>query len=141
LRLALQARPWAASPNASECAATLGLEENPRMLVRALAELVDHAMVTLGSEGLVYAHGDAVWRVSPPGIQTVNAVGSGDAFVAGFLAGITRGLPALEAIRRGVACGASNAARFEPGIGSLSELEHLSKLVRIEPVASISHPP
>jgi tagatose 6-phosphate kinase len=132
LALALEARPWAAAPNASECATALALGEDLPALVMALAERVDHAMVTLGSEGLLYAHGGAVWRISPPGIHAVNAVGSGDAFVAGFLAGITRGLPGREAARLGVACGASNAARFEPGIGSVVEVERLSALVRID---------
>jgi 1-phosphofructokinase family hexose kinase len=140
LRLALEARPWAAAPNAQECAAALGSDENPGSLVVALAEHVDHAMVTLGRKGLLYAHGRSAWRVSPPKIHAVNAVGSGDAFVAGFLAGMTRGLPDHEAVRLGVACGASNAARFEPGIGSPAELECLSALVRVDPLQWRSNP-
>ncbi|HEY8686829.1 MAG TPA: hexose kinase [Chloroflexota bacterium] len=133
LRLALDALPWAAAPNASECATALSHAEDPPTLIAALSERVEHAILTIGSEGLLYAHGDRIWRVRPPAIQTVNAVGSGDACVAGFLAGIIRGLPPLDAIQLGVACGAANAARFEPGIESVAEVERLSSLVRIDP--------
>jgi 1-phosphofructokinase family hexose kinase len=133
LRLALDALPWAAAPNASECATALSHAEDPPTLIAALSERVEHAILTIGSEGLLYAHGDRIWRVRPPAIQTVNAVGSGDACVAGFLAGIIRGLPPLDAIQLGVACGAANAARLEPGIESVAEVERLSSLVRIDP--------
>jgi 1-phosphofructokinase family hexose kinase len=136
LRSALEARPWAAAPNEQECAAALGSEENPENLVVALAGQVDHAMVTLGREGVLYAHGRAVWRVSPPTVHAVNAVGSGDAFVAGFLAGMIRGLSEWESVRLGVACGASNASHFEPGISSVDEVEGMSALVRIDPLQS-----
>lgn len=132
LRCALAAHPWAAAPNEQECATALTLEDNVRRPIVALAEQADHAMVTLGPKGLLYAHAGRVWRVLPPGIHAVNSVGSGDAFVAGFLAGMTRGLPDLEAIRLGAACGASNAARFEPGIESSGEVERLSALVQID---------
>jgi tagatose 6-phosphate kinase len=132
LRHALEAHPWAAAPNASECAMALSRPEDPRTLIAALSERTGHAIVTLGPDGLLYAHAGAVWHVRPPAIQTVNAVGSGDACVAGFLAGMARELPALDAIRLGVACGAANAAQFEPGIESEAEVDRLSSLVRIE---------
>jgi len=77
--------------------------------------------------------GNNLAEARQPAIQTVNAVGSGDACVAGFLAGIIRGLPPLDAIQLGVACGAANAARFEPGIESIAEVERLSSSVRIDP--------
>lgn len=134
LRLALESHPWAVAPNVSECALALSQPEDPQRLIVALSERVDHAMLTLGAEGLLYAHEGYAWRIRPPAICTVNAVGSGDACVAGFLAGMNRGLPALDAIRLGVACGAANAARFEPGIEDIAAVERLSALVRIDPL-------
>jgi tagatose 6-phosphate kinase len=139
LRLALEAHPWAAAPNMAECATALARAEDPQTLIAALSEQVEHAILTRGAEGLLYAHGADVWRVRPPAIQTVNAVGSGDACVAGFLAGVTRGRSALDAIRLGVACGAANAARFEPGIESIAEVERLSSLVRFDSLEKTPH--
>lgn len=136
LRAALEARPWAAVPNVLECASALGGTADPEVLVAALRVQVGHAMVTLGARGLLYAHGDGAWRVTPPRIETMNAVGSGDALVAGFLAGTMRGLDGLQAVRLGTACGASNAARFEPGIGRIDEIERLSKAVRVHHFAA-----
>lgn len=134
LGAALEARPWAATPNAQEGAGALGLSDLPGPLVSALAERVEHALVTLGAAGLLYAAGGEVWRISPPSILEINAVGSGDALVAGFITGIMQGISGVEAVRLGVACGASNASRFEPGIGGAAEIDHLSSQVRIDPI-------
>lgn len=133
-RLALRVRPWAAAPNAAEAAAALGLDAVPEVLAPALARQVEHAIVTLAEEGSMYAHRNSLWRVATPAVRTVNAVASGDAFVAGFLVGMTRGLPEHTALRLATACGAANAARFEPGIGEVAVVERLAAEVSIEPV-------
>jgi tagatose 6-phosphate kinase len=124
LRAALDASPWAVTPNAEEAAAALG-DADPPDLARRLARHASHVILTLGSSGALYAHGDRVERVPAPQITCVNAVGSGDALVAGFLAGVECGMAPREAVRLGMACGASNAARLEPGIGSRVEVERL----------------
>ena len=101
-------------------------------MARLLTEYTENALLTLGRDGLIYARRDEGWRLRPPEVQTVNAVGSGDAFVAGFAAGIARGMRSVESARLGVACGASNAGRLEPNIGTLDEIEELAAGVRIE---------
>jgi tagatose 6-phosphate kinase len=139
LRSAWESRAWAVAPNETESARALGMERDAPEMVRRLAEQVDHVLLTRGARGLLYAHGGRVWQVAPPPIVAVNAVGSGDALAAGFLAGISRGLPGPEAVRLGVACGASNAARFEPGIGTADEIERL--LGEIQVISTLSPTP
>lgn len=134
LRLALEAHPWAAAPNAAECAGALSLPDDPPRLLAALSRQTEHALLTLGSEGLLYADHAAAWHCFPPVVQAVNAVGSGDACVAGFLSGMGRGFSTHDAIRLGVACGAANAARFEPGIDSPAQVQQLSTETRIRPL-------
>lgn len=135
LRLALEMRPWAASPNAHEYAGALSLPLDQPALVSQLASSTEHAILTLGEEGLMYAHAGVELRITPPRLKTVNAVGSGDACVAGFLAGMERGWADEDAIRFGVACGASNASRFEPGIGGPEEVERLAAQVTVERIS------
>lgn len=138
LRLTLDAHPWAVAPNLDECVAAFSDVDRSRVTPADMAKrLVEHAelaLLTLGREGLVVADGRHAWLLHPPPVETVNAVGSGDAFVAGFLAGIARDLSPLDAARLGVACGASNAARLEPDIGTPDEVETLAAAVTVEPV-------
>jgi tagatose 6-phosphate kinase len=115
LRAGLLAAPWAAAPNVEECASAIGSGE-PMELARRLSEHAEHALLTMGAEGLLYAHRGTVRTFRAPRVKTVNAVGSGDALVAGFLAGIEQGMEPADALRLGMACGAVNAGRLEPGI-------------------------
>lgn len=133
LKNAWDAHPWAVAPNFEECLSAFGQFGGPEEAARYLARNVTHSLVTLGQDGAMYAHADMVWRLDTPEIRVLNAVGSGDAFVAGFLASMDRGNEPLEAVRWAIACGTANAARLEPGIGSLQEVERWTKLVTIEP--------
>jgi tagatose 6-phosphate kinase len=130
LRLAAAERPWALSPNLDEYVAAFSTPDGPDGAARHLARMAEHALITLGARGAVYAGGSTVERFHPPPVEAVNAVGSGDAFVAGFLAGIEEGLPSTDAVRQAIACGASNAARFEPEIGGMEEIRRLMSQVR-----------
>jgi tagatose 6-phosphate kinase len=129
---ALESHPWAVKPNEDECRAALGLTEPPEDLAIHLARHAGIGLLTLGGDGVLVAQGTGLWRVHPPRIQAVNAVGSGDAFAAGFLAGIARGESVLDAVRLATACGAANAGRFEPSVGSHGEVEELARQVYVE---------
>ena len=133
LRESVAARPWAIAPNYEECVATFGAASMPAGITRQLAGTVEHALVTLGAEGVLYGHADQIVRALPPRVQAVNAVGSGDAFVAGWLTGMNRGDDPEDALCLAVACGASNASRLEPEVGSADEVQRLLAQVEIKP--------
>jgi tagatose 6-phosphate kinase len=135
LRAALQALPWAVAPNESELRMTM-MESGEDMAepARELGKDIPVVIVTLGREGCMLATDGLVWRVQAPHIKEVNAVGSGDAFVAGFLAGVQRGMCTVDAVKLGTACGASNAERLEPGIGPWGEVETLLQSVTSVPL-------
>ena len=137
LRLALEAHPWALAPNYEETVAAFARKGSAVEMAELLTEYTEHVLLTLGREGVLYASRDGAWRLRPPDVPTVNAVGSGDAFAAGFLAGIARRLDPLDAVRLGVACGASNASRLEPNIGPIGEIEELAEKVSVEQVSSM----
>ncbi|MEM6742180.1 MAG: hexose kinase [Pseudomonadota bacterium] len=81
----------------SEAGGVLGLEKPDeadalafgRRLVASGA--ARQAVITLAGEGAVAVSSDAAWRVQPPVIQVVSAVGAGDSFLAGFLTATQKG--------------------------------------------------
>ena len=52
--------------------------------------------VTLGAEGLIACSQQGCWHLTPPTVRVVNAVGAGDALVAGMAVGLVRHLPTEE---------------------------------------------
>jgi tagatose 6-phosphate kinase len=134
LRAAVSARPWAVSPNEDELRSATGEGGDTAHVAGVLGATIPVVIVTLGRRGCLLVDEGRAWRVHPPAIREVNAVGSGDAFAAGFLAGIARGQLPVDAVTLAVACGASNASRLEPTIGPPDEIEHLRREVRVEPL-------
>jgi tagatose 6-phosphate kinase len=134
LRSALHASPWAITPNEEESRTVVSHAGSAIDVARSLSSEGEIVLVTLGRDGCILSTEGDVWRIYPPSVQEINAVGSGDAFAAGFLTGIERGETPLKATCLAVACGASNAAHLEPWIGSTEEVEALERWVRAERV-------
>jgi sugar/nucleoside kinase (ribokinase family) len=65
-------------------------------------------VITEGDRGVVAAQGDDLWRASAFNVETVDNTGGGDAFAAGLITGVVRGLPLPDAMRYGCALGASS---------------------------------
>jgi 1-phosphofructokinase family hexose kinase len=74
------------------------------------------AVVTLGAEGAVLAGPEGGWRGRAPAVGRY-PVGSGDALLAGLVAGLERGLGRRAALAAGLGAGAANAE--QPGQGRL----------------------
>ena len=125
LGAALAARPWLVKVNAHEAESITGTSagtDSPALA--AAGELrrrgASTAIVTLGVHGAALVGDDGSWTLGnlPPRIQGAFSVGSGDAFLAGFLAGLARGSSSGEALRLAGAAGAANARH--PGQGELN---------------------
>jgi 1-phosphofructokinase/tagatose 6-phosphate kinase len=67
-----------------------------------------------------YAHvlddGPALFRVSVEEQEARSRIGSGDAFLAGYVASRYAGRPPVECLRYGVACGAESIQHFGAGV-------------------------
>ena len=75
--------------------------------------------MTAGPE-LIRVLSDGIYfEISPPVVKAVDPVGSGDAFVAGTLAGLLSGLELKEAIIQGSENGAAVAASIGDWTGLL----------------------
>ena len=126
-------------------------EEAERLLGRKLETRADcwdavdafHAMgvplvvLSLGAEGALVSRKDGPrLEVTPPPIEEVNPVGSGDALVAGFAVGIERGLPLDETARLAIACGTANALSWDIGHFTAKEVEELAARVQVAALES-----
>ncbi len=73
-------------------------------------------IVTVGSEGLVYATEGETRAVPSPQVDVVNPVGAGDCFVAGLVIELESGASLHEAILTGVAMGAAGCETLPAGM-------------------------
>ncbi len=140
MRLGTRAGPALVCPNELESEELVGHEfPEPDDRLRALAEMVelgaDEAIMTLES-GCVALVGDEddrrLYRVKSEPVETVSAVGSGDALLAGFVAARREGRSPEECLRNAVACGAESTRHFGAGVLDPREVERLAGDVEIE---------
>jgi 1-phosphofructokinase family hexose kinase len=153
LRLATRAGPSVVSPNELEAEELVGhefAEEDDRL--RAVREMVElgarEAVMTL-PDGCLALLGDGtdggsrgLYRATLQPLEPVSAVGSGDAFLAGYVAARYGGRPPEDCLRFGVACGAESTQHFGAGVIGAREVERLVPEVRVEtleapPVAAV----
>ena len=84
-------------------------EENLRLAGAAGAKT---AIMTAGDQKMRVLHNGERFDISPEVVETVDPVGSGDAFVGGTISGILGGLSMRESILQGSTCGALVASHL-----------------------------
>jgi len=120
LKHGISALPFLISPNEEEFMDLFsedikGLQHIVLRAKRLLDSGVEYLFITLGKDGVVALHGDECLLCSPPEVKNqVNAVGCGDAFLAGAVVGFQRGFSFKEVCRMAVASGAANTLTNEP---------------------------
>jgi len=103
--------------NESEACSLLAQPVNDLAQARAAAEALRargprHVVLTLGTAGLVHASDDsATTHVAAHDVTALDSTGAGDTFVGALVAGLARGLPAVEALRWGQAAAALAVTR------------------------------
>lgn len=138
LRAALKANPSLVSPNQHEAESVAGFdfieeEDFSRALGRLLELGSSEACITL-SEGHSYlATEKGVIRARAPKVETRSTVGSGDAYLAGLLAGVLhRKLSYVDAVCLAAGCAAANAETLGAGSFNARRAEELSESVAAE---------
>ncbi|HEY1778142.1 MAG TPA: 1-phosphofructokinase family hexose kinase [Solirubrobacteraceae bacterium] len=133
LRLATRAEPDVVSPNVVEAEELVGHEFNDDAdYAGAVREIV-----SLGARSAIMTTRDGCWaqmlidgaprgfRVTVPQQESVAAVGSGDAFLAGYVAARYRGSSPADCLSFGVACGAESTGRLGAGLIDVRAVERL----------------
>ena len=136
LALGLEEHPFMVKPNRAEAQALLGYpikdEATALAALDQLSKKAELAVLSLGEEGFLAAYGGARYRVRPPKVDAVNAVGSGDALVALIVMGIIDKKPFEETLARGAAAAAANAASVLACKITPEDVEPLVALSRVE---------
>ena len=137
LKASLKAGPSLVSPNQHEAESAVGFDfiEGEDFL-RGLGKLVElgakEACMT-SPEGYSYlTTEDGVISARAPRVETLSTIGSGDAYLAGLLAGLLhRKLSSVEAVRLAAGCAASNAETLGAGVFEARRAEELAEAVRV----------
>jgi fructose-1-phosphate kinase PfkB-like protein len=78
------------------------------------------------------------YRAIPPGIQTVNAIGSGDSLLAGLVDGWLNRLEPEALIRHAMGCAVANAVVWDAGAIDPGEVASWAEQIEIEPMGRAS---
>ncbi len=129
LLAALKYKPFLIKPNRFELAETFGVElKNEDDIViygKKLQEMgAQNVLISLGENGaiLLTSNGDIINAPVLKG-TVVNAVGSGDSMIAGFIAGYLKTKDLKQALRFGVAAGSATA--FSPWLATKDSIDEL----------------
>ena len=113
LRLALDAHPYLVKPNRDEAEQLLGMEIDEEDGIEAARRIrargASLGLVSLGEIGAAAAWDGGEILVRAPRVSVVNAVASGDAFLAGCVTALLSDASPSDMIRWGVAAGSANA--------------------------------
>ncbi|WP_342597995.1 hexose kinase [Psychrobacillus sp. FSL H8-0483] len=132
-------KPYFIKPNEQELADLVGeqaLDETQIMATLALSLFADiyWIVVTLGADGAIVKQGDTFYRARAPKIEAINPVGSGDSVVAGFAAGLARGLMDEDLIKFGLSMGVLNAMEEKTGHINVEKVEWAVEQMQVEKI-------
>jgi 1-phosphofructokinase/tagatose 6-phosphate kinase len=139
MRAGVRAGPSAITPNELEAEALVGHEfEGPGDLASGLAQLLElgaeEAIVTQ-ADGCVAGVGDPssrrFYEARTGALEPVAAVGSGDAFVAGYVAARYDGMTPTDCLALAVACGAESTQHFGAGTIDPERVERIRAEVEV----------
>ena len=142
LRQAVRAEPSVVSPNVLEAEELVGHEfnddEDRLIAVREMGELGAREAIMTSDDGcfakVAEEGGAQLYRLRVEPLEAYSAVGSGDAFLAGYVAARYTGRPPAECLRFGVACGAESTQHIGAGVIDPREAERLESEIAVEPV-------
>ena len=140
LRLAARAEPDIISPNELEAEELVGHEFNDSGdRAEAVVEMTRlgpaEAIMTVADGCYAYVGdggGPALYRVRIEEQEARSTIGSGDAFLAGYIAARYQDRSPIECLRHGVACGAESVQHFGAGLIDPAAVDRLLGEVELE---------
>jgi 1-phosphofructokinase/tagatose 6-phosphate kinase len=140
LRHAVRAEPALVSPNEIEAEELVGHEFNDiQDRAQAVVEMTrlgaDEAIMTVADGCFAHVLEEGVptlRRVMVEEQEARSTIGSGDAFLAGYVAARYQGRATVECLRFGVACGAESTQHFGAGVIDPGKVERLLAEVKAE---------
>lgn len=109
-----QMKPDMIKPNAYEFTLLMDSPWQDSLLMDQLHQVLDwgveHILLSLGSQGVIYANKKASYRIHHQPLPLINAVGAGDACLAAFIAKRSQGKDIKEALTWCAAAGMASAS-------------------------------
>ena len=136
-------KPFLAKPNDAEAHNLTGLPVNNVTEIAAAAKVIQAAgvgtvVISLGKAGALLVDGDHIWQVESPVIQESNPIGAGDSMVGGLVWALSQGMPMVEAVSWGIACGAATASLPGTAVGTKPLVDTLHPQVKMHQLEIIS---
>jgi tagatose 6-phosphate kinase len=152
LHAGVEARPLLVKPNATEAGQFLGkgvrsVEDAVRAGQSMREQGAQMVAITLGADGAVLVTEMGAWLAGVTVSNFVSGVGSGDAFVAGFIAGLQHAVErgertsiteatavagiVVQALVLAVACGAANTLLLGAGVVKREDVERFRRMVDV----------
>ena len=108
--------------------------KKPSDYINALGKLKDMdiklPVITLGKNGAVAMIGNNFYQFKLPKVEVVNAVGSGDAFVAGCAVGLQKN-NLFDTIKLGLACATANTLFIKTGKVTKQKVNQLRDKIEV----------
>ena len=138
LRAVLKANPSLVSPNQHEAESVVGFDFiEGGDFIRGLSRLVElgasGACITSPSGHSYLTTEDGIISARAPKVEALSTIGSGDAYLAGLLAGLLhRSLAPVDAVRLAAGCAGANAETLGAGLFEARRAEELAESVQID---------
>jgi 1-phosphofructokinase family hexose kinase len=146
---AVRAEPDVISPNVLEAEELVGHEFNDEedhlFAVREMVGMGAREAIMTVADGCIAqvapeepGQPPRVYRVITPVVEATAAIGSGDAFLAGYVAARYAGRPAPDCLAYGVACGAESTQHLGAGVVEPEAVERLLaevEVTRLDPAS------
>jgi 1-phosphofructokinase/tagatose 6-phosphate kinase len=145
LRLALAAEPSLVFPNQREAEALVGNEfqtdedfQHGLASIAAMGARGVLVTLTTGCYALLQEGKGKrrMYRAWIPRVEAVSAVGSGDAFLAGYVAALEAGQGPEECLRAALACGAANTQTVGAGVFDPRDVPRYSSMVEVQEIGA-----
>jgi 1-phosphofructokinase/tagatose 6-phosphate kinase len=145
LRLALAAEPSLVFPNQREAEALVGNEfqtdedfQHGLASIAAMGARGVLVTLTTGCYALLQEGKGKrrMYRAWIPRVEAVSAVGSGDAFLAGYVAALEAGPGPEECLRAALACGAANTQTVGAGVFDPRDVPRYSSMVEVQEIGA-----
>jgi tagatose 6-phosphate kinase len=131
LKEGIKAKPFLIKPNLDElsqlCNRKVTTDEEVIEVIQnsLLKYEIEYIVVSLGQRGSIAYHQGVYYKITPPKVQAVNPIGSGDSMVAGFAVALERNYNPERVLVYGNAFGTLNAIEEKTGFIDTNQIDYI----------------